>query len=74
MELYQAVKEEEESMQERICLSWGFMDNQKLAACRVVGGKKRGTGVGGCFCWTWCRSEKKRRKKYKKNNLMGPVF
>ncbi len=39
-------EEEEESMQERICLSWGFMDNQKIAACRVVGGKKRG-GRGG---------------------------
>jgi hypothetical protein len=54
-------EEEEESMQERICLSWGFMDNQKLAACRVVGGKKRGAGLGGFFCWIWCRSEKKRR-------------
>jgi hypothetical protein len=50
VELYQAVKEEEEeSMQERICLCWGFMDNQKLAACRVVGGKKRGGGGGRLF-------------------------
>jgi hypothetical protein len=72
------VKEEEAEEETKILscmLSWDFMGNQKLAACRVVGGKKRGAGVGGCFCWTWCRSEKKRRKKkYKKNNLMGPVF